>query len=128
MGPLDNGAVSRVEVTIQYFSGCPNWRAALRHVSEAGRTAGVRVTVSLVAVETAADAERLTFTGSPTILLDGVDPFAVEGAAPALACRTYGTSEGLGGAPSVAQLTAALQGAAGILIAGAGSGEPAGAA
>lgn len=105
----DDGCVGSIEVTIQYFSGCPNWQDALRHVSEAARGAGVEVTVSTIAVETLEDAERLAFTGSPTIQLDGVDPFVVAGAAPALACRVYLTETGPAGAPSVPQLTAALR-------------------
>lgn len=61
-------------------------------------------------VRTPADAERLAFTGSPTILVDGRDPFAEPGAAAALACRLYTTPYGREGAPSIEQLTEAIQG------------------
>jgi hypothetical protein len=38
-------------------------------------------------VRTAREAERLGFAGSPTILVDGIDPFADPGASTGLACR-----------------------------------------
>ena len=51
-------------------------------------------------------------TGSPTILLDGVDPFAAAGAAPTVSCRIYRGPDGAAdGAPSVQDLTAALSAA-----------------
>ena len=52
--------------------------------------------------------------GSPTLLIDGRDPFAVPGAGPALACRLYETEDGrLYGAPTVAALRRALDQAGG---------------
>jgi hypothetical protein len=47
------------------------------------------------------------FTGSPTLLIEGTDPFARPGAPVALACRTYPTPSGLAGAPTIEQLSAA---------------------
>jgi hypothetical protein len=47
--------------------------------------------------------------GSPTVLIDGEDPFADPDAPVGLACRVYPTADELAGAPSVAQLTAALR-------------------
>ena len=47
--------------------------------------------------------------GSPTLLVDGVDPFAGPGEAASLSCRLYpGVTGGAGGAPSVAALREAL--------------------
>ena len=105
----DDGLVRDVEVTIQFFSGCPNWQEALSRVREAAREAGVSVTVTTVPVQTKAAADRLGFIGSPTVLVDGVDPFAVAGAVPALACRVYRTDAGVDGAPTVDQLTEVLR-------------------
>ena len=52
-------------------------------------------------------------TGSPTLLVDGVDPFAVAGLAPSVSCRLYRDEHGAAsGAPTVAQLRVALAGAA----------------
>ena len=61
-------------------------------------------------VGTVEDAQRLGFLGSPTVLIDGGDPFAEPGATPGLACRIYRTDGGLAGAPTVTQLRAALSG------------------
>jgi hypothetical protein len=48
-------------------------------------------------------------TGSPTLLLDGRDPFARAGQEPAISCRLYRDADGRSGpAPSVAQLRAVL--------------------
>ncbi|MFF8196573.1 hypothetical protein ACF05L_38220 [Streptomyces bobili] len=58
------------------------------------------------------EAERATFTGSPTFLLDGHDPFADPGRAPGLACRLYRTPGGLAVLPTPAQLREALETAA----------------
>jgi hypothetical protein len=57
-------------------------------------------------------ATMLRMTGSPTLLIDGADPFAVDGLPPSLSCRLYRDENGLvSRAPSLAQLRAALGGA-----------------
>ena len=66
--------------------------------------------------------------GSPTLLVDGVDPFARPGEAASLSCRLYpGAAGEAGGVPSVAALRAALsrEGRAGS-VTGAGRGGSAG--
>jgi len=59
-------------------------------------------------VETAEEAERIGFHGSPSILVDGVDVFAEPGADVGLSCRVYRSADGLAGAPTLEQLRAAL--------------------
>nr|WP_238426878.1 hypothetical protein [Streptomyces adustus] len=56
-----------------------------------------------------AEAERIGFTGSPTIWIGGRDPFAEAGRAPGLACRVYRTPDGLAGAPELDELRQALR-------------------
>jgi len=53
-------------------------------------------------VETFDEAERVGFHGSPSILIDGVDPFADAGAGAGigLACRINQTPDGPAGAPN----------------------------
>ena len=47
--------------------------------------------------------------GSPTLLIDGTDPFGGPGQPPSLSCRLYGDEAGRpGGAPSVRALRQAL--------------------
>ena len=47
--------------------------------------------------------------GSPTVLVDGVDPFGDDAGAVGLSCRLYRTDAGLVGAPTVDQLVSALR-------------------
>jgi len=100
-----------VHLTLRYFDGCPNWEVARERLDEALRALGRGgEPIELERVETEADAERLSFRGSPTILVDGRDPFASDDAPVGLTCRVYLTEDGLQGAPSVAQLRQALRG------------------
>ena len=92
-----------MEITLLYFDGCPNWKIADERLAQlASERPDVHVTRHLV--ETADEAERLAFHGSPSILVDGVDPFAAPGAAVGLTCRLYTTPDGPAGAPSLDQL------------------------
>lgn len=60
-------------------------------------------------VEDLASAAEADMTGSPTLLVDGVDPFAEPGQAPSVSCRLYrGEGGRVQGAPSVAALRRAL--------------------
>jgi hypothetical protein len=55
------------------------------------------------------EAERYGMHGSPTILIDGRDPFAEPGAEASLSCRLYRNADGrTQGVPSAGQLRAAL--------------------
>ena len=99
-----------MQITLRYFDGCPNWRLAEARMTEALAAAGgPGSAIAYERVETQEEAERLGFRGSPTLLVDGHDPFAEEAAPVGLACRIYRTEEGPQGAPSVAQLRAALR-------------------
>ena len=62
------------------------------------------VTVTERQVDSDADAKRWGMRGSPTILIDGDDPFGTEADEPSMSCRLYA-----GGAPTVADLAAALR-------------------
>jgi hypothetical protein len=105
-GLCDDAAVN---VTLQYFAGCPNWHVADEHLKQALTACGhVDVLVEYQRVETAEEAERLGFTGSPTILVGGRDPFAVTAAPAGLACRVYATPEGIAGSPTIDQLIEVL--------------------
>jgi len=100
---------SRVEITLRYFSGCPSWQLAEARLREALAIVGQPdAVVTLEEVNTPEDAVRLGFTGSPSILLDGRDPFADDSAPAGLACRVYATADGLQGAPTTLQLVRAL--------------------
>lgn len=96
-------------IVIRYFEGCPHWRLADERVHDALAEAGLSdATVEYDPVETIEDAARTGFRGSPTILIDGADPWAEEDAPVGLACRIYRTQEGPQGAPTVRELRKVL--------------------
>jgi hypothetical protein len=103
------GTIVGVELTLLYFDGCPHWRAAEDNVRLALAEVGkADVDVRREVVDTIEKAERVGFLGSPTILVNGNDPFATPGAAPGLSCRMYRTDTGMAGSPTVAQLRLVL--------------------
>lgn len=101
--------MSSERVTLRYFDGCPNWEVARSRATEALRQIGQTEEISFQLIETAEEADRLGFRGSPTILIDGEDPFANANAPVGLSCRVYRTAEGMQGSPSVEQIVAALK-------------------
>lgn len=59
------------------------------------------------------EAARWGMHGSPTLLIDGVDPFAEPGQPPSMSCRLYREDDGrTSGAPSAGQLRQAIEQAA----------------
>jgi len=102
-----------MEIEILVVPDCPNETLAaqrLRHALDEAGLSGTGVTTRTVTGQ--AEAEQFGFTGSPTILIDGREPFAEPGAAPGVSCRIYRTPNGVGGAPDTSQLRTALQAAA----------------
>ncbi|WP_460516959.1 thioredoxin family protein [Humibacter antri] len=98
-----------MEITILHTDDCPNWRLVPGLLAQAAANAGVpepEITIRLIA--SPADARATPFSGSPTILVNGVDPFPSSGPVGELACRIYQTPNGLAGAPMVEQLAAVL--------------------
>ncbi len=86
-----------------YFDDCPNWKIADEHLrSLAGEFPDLVVTK--LKVTTPEDAERYDFRGSPSILINGVDPFAAPDDPVGLSCRIYQTSAGQAGSPTIEQL------------------------
>lgn len=98
-------------ITVLHTPGCPNVTVAIQRLSEAiGRLPGPAPRVTVEEIADADEARRRKFSGSPTVLIDGVDPFAGPESSPAFACRRYLTESGVEGAPSVDQIVAALAG------------------
>lgn len=97
-------------MTLRYFDGCPHWRTLHDRQRQVLREEGLLdVEPILELVETAEDAERLRFVGSPTILIEGRDPFGEAEDGFGLSCRVYMTPDGLAGSPTLDQLRAALR-------------------
>jgi hypothetical protein len=97
-----------IDIELRYFDSCPNWKIADERLREAMKAEGVGNSITYTKVETFEDAERLQFIGSPSILINGVDPFKPEGAEPGLACRVFATEDGPQGSPTVNELRTIL--------------------
>lgn len=95
-----------MDIKLLYFDGCPNWKQT--DADLASLATEYDFTVTRQKVETIEDAERWQFGGSPTVLVNGVDPFALPTDPYGLSCRIYQTPAGLAGAPTVGMLRAAL--------------------
>jgi hypothetical protein len=100
-----------MEVTLLYFEDCPHWRTAEQRLAEAVAQSGrPDVVLRRQEVRTAHEAEQLGLRGSPTVLVDGRDPFPAPDPSPGLACRLYRGGAATEGAPSVEELVAVLSG------------------
>jgi len=99
-----------VHITVLTIPDCPNVPVILSRIATA--LAGRAASLELVEVTDQDQAARWGMTGSPTILLDGADPFAVPGTSPSISCRLYpGTDGRVEGAPSTPDLRQAFQAA-----------------
>lgn len=99
-----------MNITIQYFDGCPHWKLADQRVNTVLRRLDRRdVKVAHQLINSPEAAERARFRGSPTVLIDGRDPFASQDQAFGLSCRVYETEDGPQGAPTEAQLQRLLE-------------------
>ncbi|RDI22596.1 hypothetical protein DEU38_113164 [Rhodococcus sp. AG1013] len=108
--PAHTGHNEYVKVEILYVDACPNSREAGERVLAALASVGrADVEIEYRVLATSAEAAASQFAGSPTILVDGVDPFPAERVAD-LACRVYRTESGLAGVPTVAQLAEVFRG------------------
>ena len=99
----------RVELLV--VPSCPHENVAAERLRQALDDAGhatIPVEVRSMTVEAVAGTPK--FAGSPTILIDGADPFAEQASGSgAFSCRVYRGEAGLSGAPSVEQLRQVLR-------------------
>jgi hypothetical protein len=106
----EGGDLLSMDVALLYFDGCPNWRETDDRLREALARAGREdVSVEYRTVATPEEAEAVQFRGSPTVLVNGRDPFLDRDRPVGLSCRVYRTQTGLAGAPTVEQLVAVLR-------------------
>jgi Alkylmercury lyase len=111
-----------MDLTLLAVPDCPNAPVLGDRLAAVldGR-AGVSVSHQVISDE--GEAARRGMHGSPTLLIDGVDPFAEPGQPPSMSCRLYRDENGqLSGEPSAGQLRQAVEQA---LAAAAGPGGPA---
>jgi hypothetical protein len=94
-----------MRLEVLHVADCPNLSPMLQQLAEA-----TDLPVTTIQVDTDADANHLGMAGSPTLLLDGVDPFTRAGECNcSVSCRLYRDETGrIVPAPSVQQLRDAI--------------------
>lgn len=98
-----------MELTILTVPDCPN-AAALEERLAAVLADYPGTVVRRRQVADEQEAAETGMAGSPTLLVNGTDPFAVPGQAPGLSCRLYRDEAGrLAAAPSAEDLRRALE-------------------
>jgi hypothetical protein len=98
-----------MELTVLAVPDCPNVPVLQQRLADVlADWPGVAIRWRVIT--NVAEAARWRMHGSPTLLVNGHDPFAQAGSCPALACRMYRAADGsLDGAPSVLALRQALE-------------------
>lgn len=115
--PTSPADTDGMDVELLVVPDCPNEAPAAALLRTALDDVGLgRVPVTTTVIDTQEHAERLRFIGSPTIRIDGADPFAEPGQPVALACRIYRNTTGPAGIPDLRQLRQALKRAAAINV------------
>jgi hypothetical protein len=102
-----------MDVRLLVVDDCPNEApaaAALRQALDDVGLTDTEFTTQVVA--SPAQAAQLGFLGSPTVLIDGRDPFADQTGTPGLSCRLYRDGNDLTGVPPAGRLRQAIQQAA----------------
>ena len=95
-----------MKLELLYIDDCPNWKIAAERLYDIASRRGLAVEHRIISTPEEAEAGR--FRGSPTILVDGEDPFAARDEPFGLACRVYQTPDGPAGSPTTEQLESAL--------------------
>ena len=95
-------------VRLVYFDACPNWSTADRRLRALAEELGFEL--EFQSVSSPVEVEAAGLRGSPTILVDGRDPFATAEAPLSMSCRLYSTQAGPAGSPTIEQLRDILSG------------------
>jgi Alkylmercury lyase/Bacterial regulatory proteins, gntR family len=98
-----------MDITILHVADCPHVGLARDRLGMALDQLGLDARVHHLLVTSDNDAAVAGLRGSPTILIDGHDPFPDSDATTRLACRLYRTDAGTEGAPSVPDLVEVLR-------------------
>jgi hypothetical protein len=91
------------DVRVLHVPDCPNTSVAIERI----RAASSDARITAVGITSDADAAIAGMRGSPTILIDGTDPFTAPGTPTGIACRIVPGGDPV---PSVEELRAALVG------------------
>jgi hypothetical protein len=97
-----------MELVLLTLADCPN-AAAFEERLAAAVTSWPHTVVHRRVIASEQEAAEEGMHGSPTLLVDGADPFAEPGQPPSLSCRMYRDASGRAGpVPSVKELRRAL--------------------
>ncbi|HYZ80082.1 MAG TPA: hypothetical protein VE571_02375 [Solirubrobacteraceae bacterium] len=116
---MDGGLTPTPTVELLWWEGCPSTQRALSELRDALIDVGLHSEVRMREIRTDEEAEAAQFTGSPTILIDGVELMAALGRGgeeepAALNCRVYVRRDGrISPTPDPLDLRDALRAAAG---------------
>jgi hypothetical protein len=98
-----------MQLTVLAVPNCPN-ALVLDDRLAAVLEGRADVSVAHELISDADQAARWGMHGSPTLLIDGADPFAEPGQTPSMSCRLYRDEAGQPtGAPSAGQLRQAIE-------------------
>ena len=94
-----------MEIEILHIAECPNvHEAGERVVAVLADLGASEVPVRFTLISTSEEAAQVPFSGSPTVLINGVDAFPSDGRTKDLACRVYQVGNRFAGTPSLADL------------------------
>ncbi|KQV63390.1 hypothetical protein ASC64_17520 [Nocardioides sp. Root122] len=98
-----------MDVELLVVPDCPHETSAYDLTLTALAELDIAASVAVTVIESDDQARERGFTGSPTFLIDGRDPFAEPDSAVGLACRMYRTQSGLAGVPGLDALREKLR-------------------
>jgi hypothetical protein len=98
-----------VQIDILYTKDCTDWEETARLVQQALDDLGLEGDFIYTLVNSDREAMELHFIGSPTVLLDGVDPWPMPNAPAGTRLRPYFTPEGMADHPTYDMIVEALQ-------------------
>ena len=110
MSPETRPEAGIVTIEVLHIAECPGWvptLALLRQALAELGLAGTSVSARLIA--TPDEARNTGFAGSPTVLINGIDPFPSSSRTDELACRVYRNADGLSPHPSLGDLVEAVR-------------------
>lgn len=77
-------------IEILYTDECPYWKETLKLIQDALREAKMQLTVKTTKISSIEEAKRLSFPGSPTVRINGVDiDRTMKAAQGYVGCRIY---------------------------------------
>ncbi len=88
-----------MKIEIFYFDHCPSYRQTVDNLREVLKEENIQADLCLIRVTSPENAEEVSFMGSPTIKIDGIDLDGLEGPA-SFNCRLYRIDGRLTGIPT----------------------------